>query len=69
MLVHNLQRQTFPPFVIFVLPRIDLRLQQKIFCAIKGGESTKLQQTNIAFTVPDTKLLLDKNHVLLSHVT
>ena len=27
MLMHNLQIQTFPPFVIFVLPRIDLRLQ------------------------------------------
>ena len=60
MLVHNLQIQTFPPFVIFVLPRIDLRLHQKIFCAINGGESTKLHQTNIAFTVPDTKLLLYK---------
>ena len=26
-LVHNLQIQTFPPFMTFVLPRIDLRLR------------------------------------------
>ena len=31
-----------------------------IFCAINSGENTKPQQTNLAFKVPDTKLLGDQ---------